>query len=118
MDDFFTPLLPDHRDIKYYTSMLFANPKIGSACFAWHQMQCAPDESLHNTLKDGNLTSILSGYEWKPRLRNVGKCAHRLDAIVYVLIHGAERKFSGYEHQLVDETLAYVAHIHIRLPQC
>ena len=118
VDDFFNPVLEDHWDLKYYTSRLFANPKIGSVCFAWHQMQCAPDESLHNTLRDGNLTSVLSGYKLKPQLRNVRKCAHRLDAIVYVLIHGAERRFSGYGYRIANESLAYVAHNHIGLQQC
>lgn len=105
VDDFFNPMIPDHKGIHYYTSKLFNSPNIGSVCFAFRQMQCAPVESLRNTLRDGNLTSILSGYDWKPRLRNVGKCAHRLDAIIYVVIHGAEWMFSGYREEEVNANL-------------
>lgn len=109
VDDFFNPMLPDHKDIHYYFNREFSKPKIGSIYFEWLQMLCGPDSKLHKTLSDGNVTSILSGYELRHPTRN-RKCAHRLNATVFVKIHRVERNLPGYAVAMVNTTVAYIAH--------
>ena len=82
-DDYFNPMLLDHRDVHYYLNKFFAKSNIGTVHMPWHQMKCAPIEC--KTLQDGNLTSVLSGPQWYRR--SEAKCAHRLKAAVFLHIH-------------------------------
>ena len=115
-DDFFNPLLPDHKDIHYYLSAEFANPHAGSICFPWRHMRCSLVEELHRTLVNGNLTSILGGNEME--LSVTAKCAHRLSAALFVKIHDVERYLPGYHQIKSHENLAYVAHNSIYRKRC
>lgn len=112
VDDFFNPMLPDHKDIHYYMNREFANPKIGSVCFAWANMDCKPIPELHKALLDGNLTKTLQKMDHK--FNSVAKCAHRLNAAVMVTIHDVERLLDEYKKAgKVNRTLAYIAHNHV-----
>jgi hypothetical protein len=104
-DDFFNPMVPNEGDIHHYFSELFSSDNAGSVELKWHQMECAPVKS---DAPNGNLTSILTGHDWK--LRHVPKCAHRLSAVMYTTIHYAENLLQGYRRVRSDEKLVYVAH--------
>lgn len=107
IDDFFNPMLPDHKDMQYYFDMFFSSVNVACTCFYWRQMHCRPLAELHNTLTDGNLTKILSGQRssWQHEL----KCAYRLDLVEVVSIHKPDRLSAGYQ-QTAAWTQAYVAH--------
>ena len=107
-DDYFNPMLPDHKDVHYYLNKFFAKSNIGTVHMTWHQMKCAPIEEKCKTLQDGNLTSVLSGPQWYRR--SEAKCAHRLKAVVFLHSHSSLVLLSGYLRSTASDKLAYVAH--------
>ena len=113
-DDFFNPLIPNHNSIHYYLDKLFADNKTGSVYFQWKLMECAPKPEALDTLPDGNLTSILSGYNNTLQIER--KCAHRLRAVDSVKIHRALSFLPGYKavdlksYKYKPLNIAYVAH--------
>ena len=107
-DDYFNPMLPDHKDIHNYLNKFFAMSNIGTVHIPWHQMKCAPTEEKCKTLQDGNLTSVLSGPDWY--LRPEAKCAHRLKAVLFLSVHSSQVLLSGYLRSTASDRLAYVAH--------
>ena len=60
-DDYFNPMLPDHKDVHCYLNKFFAKSNIGTVRIPWHHMKCAPIEEECKNLQNGNLTSMLSG---------------------------------------------------------
>ena len=106
IDDFFIPMLDDHKDIHYYFDLFFG-VFTTATCFRWRHMHCKPRDELHKTLKDGNLTKILSGR--RSSLMVEYKCAYRLSQTEVVSIHMPDRLLSGHQ-QLALWWKAYVAH--------
>ena len=107
-DDYFNPMLPDHKDVLYYLNKFFAMSNIGTVHIPWHQMKCAPIEEKCKTLQDGNLTSVLNGPDWY--LCPEAKCAHRLKAVLFLSVHSSPVLLSGYLTSTASDRLAYVAH--------
>lgn len=116
-DDFFNPMLPDHKDIHFYMNEFFSSSKIATVCFDWRQLACKPLDELHKTLTDGNLTKILSGpySTWWSK-----KCVHRLNGVKVIGIHGAEEFLKGYSTHVhrANRSLAYMAHNRINNDIC
>ena len=107
-DDFFNPIIPEHKDIHYYLSEFFHSDNIGTVCMPWRQMECRPVESLIRDVPHGNLTAILGGYE--SHLRDQTKCVHRLIAPTMISVHGVLELLPNYTKTSSPHELAYVAH--------
>ena len=115
-DDFFNPVLADHKDAHYYLSKFFSDDKVGTVCMQWRQMRCGPIEKLVKDLPHGNLTSILSSTRSNVRRRK--KCAHRLSAPKMVSVHRIESFLGKYRSVDCPKELAYVAHNRHTNKQC
>ena len=108
-DDFFTPLIPEHKDIHYYVRKLFSSNNVGTVRVPWQQYLCKPIEEVYKKLPDGNLTKSLSGYD--SYRRSQPKSIHRLFALEMVGIHESERLLPGFNKTFGDPKLANFAHI-------
>ena len=108
-DDFFTPLIPEHKDIHYYVRKLFSSNNVGTVRVPWQQYICKPIEEIYKKLPDGNLTKSLSGYD--SYRRSQAKAIHRLFALEMVNIHGSDELLPGFNNILSDPKLANFAHI-------
>jgi hypothetical protein len=104
-DDFFNPMIANRTDIHYYLSKFFPSGTIGSVYIPWRQMKCAPRKK---DAPNGNLTSILTGYESKVRVEK--KCIHRLNAVQFVVVHHTLKLLEGYIYSYHTFGSAYVAH--------
>ena len=108
-DDFFTPLIPEHKDIHYYVRKLFSSNNVGTVRVPWQEYRCKPIEEIYKKLPDGNLTKSLSGYDSFRRVQ--AKAIHRLFALEMVGIHKSHELLPGFSNTLSDSKLAYFAHI-------
>ena len=109
-DDFFTPLIPEHKDIHYYVRKLFSSYNVGTVRVPWQQYRCKPIEEIYKKLPDGNLTKSLSGYD--SYRRSQAKAIHRLFALEMLNIHGSDGLLPGFNNNtLSDPKLANFAHI-------
>ena len=108
-DDFFTPLIPEHKDIHYYVKKFFSRNNIGTVRLPWQQYRCKPIEEIYRKLPDGNLTKSLSGYD--SFRREQGKAIHRLFALERVGMHDSDELLPGFSNILSDPKLANFAHI-------
>ena len=115
-DDFFNPVLADHKDAHYYLSKFFSDDKVGTVCMQWRQMQCGPIERLVKDVPHGNLTSILGRDGHK--LRKQKKCAHRLSAVGIVSVHTIQSFIGDYRVIGCEPELAYVAHNRYSIKPC
>ena len=115
-DDFFTPLIPEHKDIHYYATKFFANSSLGTVRVPWQHYYCKPIEEIYKKLPDGNLTKSLSGYN--SYQRGEYKCIHRLSALVFVNIHNANELLPGFKIIHSDRKFANFAHIRIDTREC
>lgn len=117
-DDFFNPLLSDHKDIHYYLNILFIDSKIGTVRLPWKQMECGLTPEKVSKLQDGNLTRALSGS--RSSWRDVDKCVHRLNAILFVSIHKMQSFLPHYRTIRLpgDTDFVYVAHVRQGTKQC
>ena len=106
-DDYFNPVIPQ-KNIHFYMNEFFSKSNTGTVLMPWRQMNCRPTEEKCKTLIDGNLTSILSGYSITKRPE--AKCAHRLNAVMFVSIHSSKKRLPGYTSIRSSDKLAYVAH--------
>ena len=107
-DDFFNPTVAKKRDIHDFFSKFFHSDNVGSVYLPWRQMKCGPIKSQVNNAPHGNLTSILTGPG--SSLRSEKKCAHRLNAVLFVAIHNVEKLLPGYRLINYKEKSVYVAH--------
>lgn len=116
VDDFFNPMLPHHKDIHYYFKKAFYNNKIGTVAFPWRKMMCKPNKEKVEKLRDGNLTSLVSGveYQWM----NEMKAAHSLYAVQILTIHGKEKLLPGYRVSVCRKKMAYIAHNKVQYMPC
>ena len=107
-DDYFNPVIPNRKDIHYYTDKFFSKSSTGTVHIPWQQMKCRPIEEKCQTLQDGNLTSILSGYN--SSMRSERKCAHRLNSVAFLAIHSSQVLLPSFTRIRSSDKLAYVAH--------
>ncbi len=107
-DDYFNPMISDQKDIHFYLKQFFSKSNTGSVLMPWRQMNCRPTEEKCKTLQDGNLTSILSGPGSTER--SSAKCAHRVNALMFIMVHSYQKLLSGYTSIMSSDKLAYVAH--------
>ena len=108
-DDFFTPLIPEHKDIHYYARKFFTRNNTGTVRVPWQQYRCKPIEEIYKKLPDGNLTKSLSGY--KSFRRDETKAIHRLFALDWVNIHDSNEVLPGFKKIFSNPKLANFAHI-------
>ena len=107
-DDYFNPRIPDQKDIHYYFDQYFSESSTATVLLPWRQMTCSPVSKKLETLQDGNLTSILSGYDYSYRAD--AKCAHRVSGLMFVAVHSQLRFLPGYWRVRGNADQAYVAH--------
>ena len=107
-DDFFNPMHPHHKNIKYYLKKFFSDINVGTLLFRWRQFQCKIDEAKVKDQVDGNMTKALSGYD--SFYDQPSKCVHRLSALVLVHIHNSQILLPGYTRRYCDNDIAYMAH--------
>ena len=115
-DDYFNPLVSSEKNVHYYLDQYFSSSNVGTVYIQWWTMECKPVEEKLKTLQDGNLTSILSGYRYSKRTE--AKCAHRVDALKFVLVHDPQSSLFGYTSIRGKDALAYVAHNRYDTKQC
>ena len=113
-DDFFVPLLSDHKTLSYYLSRHCPR---GTCCFSWEEFQPSNSGFTGSVGEDGNVTDkVIAKHSRVPRL--VRKCAHRINDLFELGIHEGERwKEEGFllktccMNTYVPRTEAYVAHV-------
>ncbi len=115
-DDYFNPVIANQKNIHYYVDQYFSSSDVGTVMIPWRQMECRPREEKYKTLQDGNLTSILSGYNFSKRPES--KCAHRVNAVLYTSIHNSQELLSGYRRIRSSDEIAYVAHNRHNMKLC
>ena len=108
IDDFFNPMIPQHRHIHYYLNDAFSNKTVGTACLNWKTFPCQYRSKEHLEIPGGNVTAVISteGSYW----RTEPKCAHRLNATLLVYVHSVHTSLPGYSHSYINQSFAYVAH--------
>ena len=113
-DDFFNPMHPHHKNIKYYLKKFFSDTNLGTLLFRWRQFKCKIDEAKVKDQVDGNMTKALSGYDsaW---LDTAPKCVHRLSALVLVQIHNSQILLPGYTRRYCNRNIAYMAHSQLHI---
>ena len=113
-DDFFTPVLADHKNIKYYVKEFCSEYPIGSCMFKWiyyYPEYCG----INSTPDDYNLTSALKSL--KSKTSSAPKSIHSTAALLDSTFHDARPRHGipnlmpGYKVVRVDPKYAYVAHI-------
>ena len=115
-DDFFNPVLPDHRDMKYYVNRFFkGRPKQATVYVKWLAYCTYPDMS--RVPPNGNLTAAITDYTRTHRASSGYKGLHRVDGVLYVGIHNSFTRVQGFYSGNTDPKLSYVAHIRPR-KQC
>ena len=113
-DDFFVPLLQDHKTLDYYLS---SHCPRGTCNFSWEEFVPQGVTLTGPIGEDGNVTDkVTAKHNRVPRM--VFKCVHRIDDVFEVNIHGVERlKEEGFllktccASKLIPRTEAYVAHV-------
>lgn len=112
-DDFFVPLIPDRRDLHYYTTKVFTKePKLATGRVRWLNYCNSPN--LTRVQNNGNLTAALTDYSKIQKSTSGYKALHRIDGVLYVGIHTSFTRVKGYYTKYVDSDLAYVSHIRPR----
>ena len=104
VDEFFTPVDPKQKYIHYYINRGFSTKKkkvvIGSASFLVRQMLCLPNPERYKTLRNGNVTSVLSGYKSIVRPEKI--TVYRIDNVLI-------RNFPGFISAKASPKIAYFA---------
>ena len=109
-DDFFTPLIPEQKDIHYYIKEMFPDNSIGSAALQWVDLRGALDLGALSQLKDGNVTKTLKSI--RSTKRSAGKCAYKISAILMTSVHMARLLLPSFKVNPVNgETILYIAHV-------
>ena len=112
-DDFFNPLLPDHKGMHYYVNEFYKDrPKLTTGYVKWLNYCDTPD--LSQVPPNGNLTATLKDYSKTSKISSGSKALHRIDGVLYVGIHNSFTQVKGYHSAWTDSNLAYVAHIRPR----
>ncbi len=106
-DDFFNPVLPDHKNIHYYMGEYFNNPTVCTKVLNWVTYCKYPD--LSKSPSDGNLTALVQDGKTKPY--QAGKAVHKLDNLLFVNIHKAHTILKGCHSDEQPSPIAYVSHI-------
>jgi len=109
-DDFFNPVLPGHKDMKYYVKSFFdSKSKQATGYVKWLAYCNYPD--LSRVPPNGNLTATITDYTKTHKQSSGYKALHRIDGVLYVGIHNSFTRVQGYYSANTDSKLAYVAHI-------
>ena len=112
-DDFFNPLLPQHKGMHYYIEKFFeGQPKLTTGYVKWLNY-CESPDVLH-VPQNGNLTATLKDYSKTSSISSGAKAIHRIDGVLYVGIHNSFTQVKGYHSSWTDSSLAYVAHLRPR----
>ena len=109
-DDFFTPLIPEQKDIHYYIKQMFPDNSIGSAALQWVDLRGVLDLGAFSQLKDGNVTKTLKSI--RSTKKSAGKCAYKISAILMNGVHIARLLLPSFKVNPVNgETILYIAHV-------
>ncbi len=112
-DDFFNPLLPDHKDLHYYVEEFYRDrPKLTTAYVKWLNYCESPD--LSRVPQNGNITATIKDYTKTSKISSGAKALHRIDGVLYVGIHNSFSQVKGFHSSWTDTNLAYAAHIRPR----
>ena len=114
-DDFFVPLLQDHKTLDYYLSRHCPR---GTCNFSWEEFEPKGVTFTGPIGEDGNVTDkVTAKHNRVPRPAD--KCVHRIDDVFEVGIHAGEQWVEeGFfqktccASKMVPRTEAYVAHVH------
>ncbi len=109
-DDFFNPLLPDHKDLHYYVEEFYRDrPKLTTAYVKWLNYCESPD--LSRFPQNGNITATIKDYTKTSKISSRAKALHRIDGVLYVGIHNSFNLVKGFHSSWTDTNLAYAAHL-------